>query len=70
MPCRPVLNARSGERHLMLRKVMVNPRTPRVGGGTTPLPWRFSLMTFLVFPTVKIASVYLLLGIEDTFWHM
>ena len=48
-----------------------NPRTPRGGGGvgTTP-PWRFSPITFLVIPTGKIASVYLILGIEDTFWHM
>ena len=48
----------------------INPRTTRGGGvGTTP-PWRFSPITFLMIPTGKIASVYLLLGIEDTFWHM
>ena len=36
------------------------------GGGYHP-PWRFSSITFLMIPTGKIASVYLLLGIEDTF---
>ena len=47
----------------------INPRTTRGGGGYHP-PWRFSPITFLMIPTGKIASVYLLLGIEDTFWHM
>ena len=42
---------------------------PGGGGGYHP-PWRFSPITFLVIPTGKIASVYLILGIEDTFWHM
>ena len=47
----------------------INLRTTRGGGGVPP-PWRFSPITFLMIPTGKIASVYLLLGIEDTFWHM
>ena len=41
-----------------------------LGGGGYHPPWRFSPITFLMIPTGKIASVYLLLGIEDTFWHM
>ena len=43
---------------------------PGGGGWVPPPPWRFSPITFLVIPTGKIASVYLILGIEDTFWHM
>ena len=39
-------------------------------GGWVPPPWRFSPITFLMIPTGKIALVYLLLGIEDTFWYM
>ena len=50
-----------------IRPKFVNPRTPR-GVGTTP--WRFSPVTFLMIPTAKIASSYLLLGMRDTFWHM
>ena len=41
------------------------------GGGEGGVAFSlFSPITFLMIPTGKIASVYLLLGIEDTFWHM
>ena len=42
---------------------------PGRGGGYHP-PWRFSPVTFLMIPTAKIASSYLILGMRDTFWHM
>ena len=40
----------------------------RPGGVGTPLA--FSPVTFLMIPTAKIASSYLILGTGDTFWHM
>ena len=54
--------------HIAVFTQYFNPRTPR--GGWVPPPWRFSPVTFLMIPTAKIASSYLILGMGDTFWHM
>ena len=49
---------------------MDSPLTLGRPGGWIPPPWRFSPVTFLMIPTAKIASLYLILGMGDTFWHM
>ena len=58
-----------GLKYLGTKIMIINPRTTRGGVGTTP-PLAFFPYYFLMIPTGKIASVYLLLGIEDIFWHM